>query len=244
MKKTRKSHDHAGYYDLEGRYYDFYANNFDVDELETNGQVLLEAKKWDKMYAKAIAPIKKWLTENQEEVLEQFNDTLFQEQWDKYATENISSWEMTSLGFYAHRHELDGISKTKYGLSDFHCLPQQAQWPISQVQRICGTVIAKSDLKSTVTILTPHSGVVDVKFNRDLYAYYNRRISEVMPDGSKRVVEEGWFSKGMTVIMCGYRRGNMFVAKRFRGSEVMYRLDVDENYNIVNVIGKRAGDNE
>lgn len=244
LKKTCKSADHPGFYELNGRYYDFFAANFDVDDLTVNGNVLLDAKRWDKIYASSVAPLKKWLTDEQEDVLCAFNDTLFQEQWDKYANGNISSWEMASLGFYSHKHELEGIDPVKYGLKDFNSLSEQVQWPITNIQRICGTVIAKSDLKSTVTILTPYSGVVDVKLNRDMYAYYNRRISEVMPDGSKKVIEEGWFSKGSLLIVCGYRRGNMFVAKKFKGSETIYRLFVDENYNIIGITGNRSGENE
>ena len=244
LKKMCKSDEHPGFYDLKDKYYDFYEQHFDVDDLVVNGNILLDIKKWDKIYAKCMVPVKAWLTENQDYVLEQFNDILFQEQWNKYASGNISSWEMTSLGFYAHQHELCHIDRQKYGLSDFNSLCEQSQWPVTQVQRICGTVIAKSDLKSTVTILTPDGEVVDVKFNRDLYAYYNRRISDIQPDGTKKLLEEGWFAKGTLVIICGYRRGNMFTAKKMKGNEVMYRLTVDAQYNINELYSKRVGDNE
>lgn len=239
LKKTCKSEEHPGYYLLNDRYYSFFEKHFDTDDLTINGDILLDVKKWDKIYAKAITPLKKWLVDNQEEILEEFNETLFRQQWDRYATGNISSWEMTSLGFYAHRHELDGISMERYGLSDFNCLSEQTQWPITNVQRICGTVIAKNDLKSTVTILTPHSGVVDVKMNRDLYAYYNRRISEVGSDGVKHVIEDGWFSKGTLLIVCGYRRGNMFVVKQIKNNKAMYKLETDENYTITELYSER-----
>ena len=41
-----------------------------------------------------------WLKENQTAILNQYNNLLFQETWDKYATGNISAWEMESLCFY------------------------------------------------------------------------------------------------------------------------------------------------
>ena len=244
LKKNCKSDEHKGFYRLSGRYYDFYESNFDVDKLVVDDEILLDAKVWDKMYTKGMAPVKNWIVDEQETILDKFNDMLFKEQWNKYATGNISAWEMASLGFYSHKHELQDIDKRVYGISDFGKLPEQTSWPINSSQKICGTIIAKSDLKCTASVLTPNDGVVDVKFNRDLYAYYNRRISTVMPDGTKHVLEEGWFTKGTPVIVCGYRRGNMFVARKAKNYEPIYKLVIDEHYNIVEVYSERAGDED
>ena len=41
-----------------------------------------------------------YLKSHQEEMLKAYNTILFKEQWDKYATGNISAWEMESLCFY------------------------------------------------------------------------------------------------------------------------------------------------
>ena len=43
---------------------------------------------------------------NQKQMLTDFNNQLFQEQWDKYALGSYSTWEMESLGTYEHEHEL------------------------------------------------------------------------------------------------------------------------------------------
>lgn len=95
-----------------------------------------------------------------------------------------------------------------------------------------GTVIAKDDMHSSISVLTLGSGVVDVKMNRDYFAKYNRRISEVQKDGTKKIVENGWFQKSTLVILNGYRRGSLFMVKTYKKSQFhgLYKiLDIKEN---------------
>ena len=68
-----------------------------------------------------------WLRDNQEDMLNKFNKVLFQEAWDKYAQGTISSWEMESLCFYYHEHELADVNKQKYGLVDFNTLSTEPE---------------------------------------------------------------------------------------------------------------------
>ena len=37
-----------------------------------------------------------------------------------------------------------------------------------------------------------------------------------MPDGTKKVVEKGWFSRGKKVLLTGFRRDDMFVTKTYK----------------------------
>ena len=41
-----------------------------------------------------------YFREHQQELLDQLNNTLFQEIWNKYAEGTLATWEMDSLGFY------------------------------------------------------------------------------------------------------------------------------------------------
>ena len=59
---------------------------------------------------------------------------------------------------------------------------------------------------------------------------YNRQISEVQSDVSKKVIEKGWFSRGTKIMVTGYRREDTFVAKTYKSTAThqLYRItDVD-----------------
>ena len=233
-----------------GKYYvfdegslNFYSQYYDLNELDIiNGITCILQTKWDKIYQKEMDAARDWLKENQDEVLNQYNNLLFNETWNKYATGNISAWEMESLCFYYHEHELTDIDKQKYGIVNFSTLSYEPEVdyffkragrdiPIFKLYKIAGTIISKNNTKASVTILTT-DGVVNVKFTKEYYAMYNRQISEVQTDGSKKVLEKGWFSRGTKIMITGYRREDTFVAKTYKATST------HQLYRIVNVEGK------
>ena len=193
------------------------------------------------MYSKCMDAARDWLKTNQQEVLEQVNTMLFKDCWNKYAEGNVSSWEMEALCFYYHKHELYNIDKQKYGIVDFNHLPVEPpveyffkrngkDLPIYKTYKIVGTVISKNDNKSSVTLLTT-TGVVNVKFTRDQYAKYGKQISEKQEDGTKKVIEKGWFKRGTKLMITGFRREDMFVAKTYKNTPThqIYRVTVVNN---------------
>ena len=235
-----------------GKYYvfdegslDFYSQYYDLNELDViNGVTCILQTKWDKIYQKEMDEARNWLKSNQEEVLNQYNNLLFNETWNKYATGNISAWEMESLCFYYHEHELLNIDKHKYGIVNFFDLSYEPEVdyffqragrdiPIFKLYKIAGTIISKNNTKASVVILTT-DGVVTVKFTKEYYAMYNRQISEVQADGSKKVLEKGWFSRGTKIMVTGYRREDTFVAKTYKATSThqLYRIMNVEGRNI------------
>ena len=233
-----------------GKYYvfdegslNFYSQYYDLNELDViNGITCILQTKWDKIYQKEMDEARNWLKENQNEVLNQYNNLLFNETWNKYATGNISAWEMESLCFYYHEHELANIDKHKYGIVNFSTLSYEPEVdyffkragrdiPIFKLYKIAGTIISKNNTKASVAILTT-DGVVNVKFTKEQYAMYNRQISEVQADGSKKVLEKGWFSRGTKIMITGYRREDTFVAKTYKATST------HQLYRIVNVEGR------
>ena len=219
------------YYSLKSdNYYKFYTKFFDVDLLEPLGnKVGIKQKTWKKLYDEAMKPAKEYLKNHQDELLDKLNNSIFDTIWNKYAQGNYSSWEMDSLGMYYHKHELSSVDNKIYEIDSFKNLPTSpevettfkrkgAEIPIYKLHRIAGTVIAKDDMHSSISVLTVDSGVVTVKMNRDYYAMYNRRISEVQKDGTKKVIEQGWFSKGTLVVLQGIRRGDSFFLKNYKRS--------------------------
>ena len=146
--------------------------------------------------------------------------------------------------FYYHEHELKNLNE-KYGYSDFYKLPEEPEiertiykkgMPINlyKLHRIYGTCIAKNKTKSTVSLLTP-SGVVTVKFRKEYFNLFDKRISAIGADGKKHVVENSWFNRGSMIVVTGIRRDTDFIAKKYSttGGHQLYKIDsIDENGNI------------
>ena len=44
---------------------------------------------------------------------------------------------------------------------------------------------------------------------------FGRQISEKQEDGTKKVMEKGWFQRGAKVMCTGFRRDDMFVTKTY-----------------------------
>ena len=239
LKEYKWKEDNKNYYYIPHEYaINFYFNNLDPNSIDKvlNGVPMIEQKNWDKIYQKIMDAARDWLKENQEQVLKEMNQKLFQMEWDKYAKGSISAWEMSSLCFYYHDHELKNIDNQKYGIVNFDNLSASpvvdyffkkngVQIPIYKLCRIAGTVIGKNDTRHLVTLLTT-SGVVNVKLTRDYYAMFNRQISEVNEKGEKKVKEKGWFTRGVKLLVTGYRRDDTFVAKKYKstGGHQLYKI--------------------
>lgn len=217
------------YYVLRsGKYYSAYEEHYNVDLMVPHGnKTAILQKDWKKQYDKVMAKAKEYLKEHQEEMLEALNSKMVEEIWEKDAAGGYAHWEMESLGMYYAPHELSNLQGWKYGVADFNSLSEDpevdyyfkrngSKIPIYKTYRLAGTVIAKDDLHSSISVLTTDSGVVNVKMTRDLFAMYNRRISEVQADGTKKVREQGWFQRGTLVLLTGYRRQNTFVLKAYK----------------------------
>ena len=195
-----------------------------------------------------------YLKAHQQEMLKAYNTILFKEQWEKYATGNISSWEMESLCFYYHDHELAHIDFAKYGIKNFFTLSPEPEVdyffkrngkeiPIYKLSRVAGTVIGKNDTRHLVTLLTV-DGVVNVKFTRDYYAMFNRQLSEKDESGVKHVTEKGWFTRGTKLLVTGFRRDDTFVSRKYQktGGHQLYLIENIEGRSI-NITSERYGEN-
>ena len=242
-KFLKDSKKNGQYYVFDAQTFEFYSNNYDIEMLESiKGIPCILQKSWDKIYRNIMETAKEWLKNNQSTVLNQYNSLLFKEAWSKYAAGNISAWEMESLCFYYHPHELVNLDTEKYGIVNFFNLSYDSevdywfkrngkQLPIFKLYKIAGTVISKDNTKATISLLTT-DGVVTVKFTKEYYVMFNRQISQIQQDGKKKVLEKGWFVRGTKVLVTGYRREDTFVAKTYKNTPT------HQLYKITNVNGK------
>lgn len=197
----------------------------------------IDVKMWDKVYQKQMDVFRDWIASDKEGILNALNDAIFMEEWEKYGKGNLSSWEMEALCFYYHPHELINANTYKYGISNYKDLPEvpvveriyqrgNASIPIYRLNKICGTCIAKDKAKSTVYLLTTQ-GVVTVKFTKEYFSMFDRRISTIDPTtGKKKFLENSWFNRGSMIMVKGFRREDMFISRNYAASpgHQLYRI--------------------
>ena len=215
--KTQKNGD---YYILNDAALNFLETNFSLNNVEDG--IKIWQKTWDNMYSKGMEPMRQYLKDNKVEMLTKLNNVLLQEVIDKYALGNISKWEMDSISFYAHAHELIDF---KNDFDDFNQLSEEPQIEYSfagnsgqeikvfKIYNIIGTVIDKDKIRNTVTLLTP-TGVVNVKVYKNQYALYDKQISQRDENGVKHVIEASWFKRGTLLRIQGIRRGADFIPRK------------------------------
>ena len=245
----------AAFYTINPRAYAF------LDEIgcaSIINKFTLNVKIWDKIYNKYMDIFRKWISENQTELLTSLNDEAFLEDWHKYAEGTMSSWEMSALCFYYHDHELKNMNTGLYGIVDFYNLPEEPEvtekiWNragkeirIFKLHKICGTCIAKNKNKSTISLLTT-SGVVTVKFRKEYFALFDKQISVLGEDGKKHVCEKSWFNRGSKLIIMGMRSGDDFIVKKYAstpGHQLYQITDIDDKGNVTLKDGRYGEENE
>ena len=246
--KYLKKFKEETYYLMNNIAFSFYEKNFDLDLLVlddlTESGFKIKQTDWDKIYKKQMDIIRPYIKEHNQELLEAVNSRLVQDMWNKYCRGNISSWEMDAISCYIHEHELAHLRNDAYGFVDYKKLPEEPEVnyefrskqtgkkvPLFKIHRIAGTVLDKDKTKKSVTLLTS-TGVVTVKIFGDAFTHYDKQLSERGSDGHKHVIEKSWFSRGNKIIVTGIRRGDTFLAKKYKNTP--YHLvelinDINEN---------------
>lgn len=260
FNKYLKRFKNGIYYDLDTIACKFYTKNYDDSKLESfivndNEQsAKIKQTIWDNIYKKAMEPVRVWMKQNQEDILNMLNRSLYNETYNKYAEGSLSAWEMSSLGFYYHEHELQNLKNEIYHITPINKLSKQPEVErsfttkdgheisIFKITRIAGTVIDKDKNKGTVCLLTP-DGVINVKIWKNQFAVWDKQISRKNPDGTKHVVEKSWFTRGNKLIITGFKRDDAFIPKKYKNTEwpLFERIDeIDENGWIIASATERA----
>ena len=230
FNKYLKKFKWNNYYLVDEIALNFYEQHFDMDKLRpsTNGEAefMIKQTDWDNIYQHHMDIIRPWVKKNAADLLVKVNDKLMGDTWNKYCLGSLSKWEMDAVSFYSHEHELARIKTRPYEITNFHNIPENPvvervlpikgkQIPIMKIFRIAGTVLDRDKAKKTVTLLTT-DGVVTVKVFGQVFAHYDKQISEKGTDGKKHVIEKSIFNRGNKIIVSGIRVGeNEFLAKKY-----------------------------
>ena len=225
-KYLKKMKLDSNYYGLDNIAFGFIEKYFDIDKVvpdsSTESGFKIRQDVWDKIYQNQMDIIRPYVKKNHDYLLKSVNDRLTADVWNKYCLGDYSKWEMDSVSFYSHNHELSGIDNELYLIDNFFDLSEipevervipikGKQVPIFKLHRIAGTVLDRDKAKKTVQLLTP-DGVVSVKVYGAFEAY-DRQISEKGPDGKKHIIEKSMFTRGNKIIVTGIRQEESFVAK-------------------------------
>ena len=246
FNKYLKKYKSGEYYVLDANSTRFYEAHFDMDKLFVEDeQYKLPQTIWDAKYKKLMDPVRAYMKQNQEDLLNKLNQKLFDELWNKYCTGTISKWEMDSVSYYSHEHELANVDLSLYDCVNYFTLPDEPiidnkwwkdgkQIVLYKIFRIAGTILEKDKNKGLVTLLTKE-GVVTVKIFGPVFTTYDKQISERRVDGTKKIIEKSWLSRGNKIIVTGIKRDDSFLAKKY--ARTPYHLvelidTIDENGNI------------
>jgi len=181
------------------------------------------------------------------EILDTYNNLIFQENWDKYAVGNIAKWEMDSMNYYKTAHELSYVNTTEYHIENFFDLPEDPivndigiyrgkEFKRYGLSLIMGTVLDRDKTKHTVSLLTPQ-GVVTCKLYDGAFNHYNKTISKIESSGKKKRIEESWFKRGNLLLVYGFRMGEQFKPRKYKNSiyqhSIMKIIKVEHDGSIV-----------
>ena len=218
-------------FQLDNIAFAFYEKNFDLDLLtpaDSESGFAIDSLKWDKIYQKYMDQIRPWIKQNSAKLLEQVNERLMSDMWNKYCLGSLSKWEMDSISCYQHQHELANVDFSNYNISNFYDLNENPtidrvlqikgkEIPIFKIYRIAGTVLDRDKQKKTITLLTTE-GVVTVKIFGEVFSYYDKQISEKGADGHKHIIRKSDFSRGNKLIITGIRRDESFHGKKYKST--------------------------
>lgn len=227
-KYLKKMKMDSNYYGLDNIAFRFIEKYFDIDKAIpddlTESGFKIRQDVWDEIYQNQMDIIRPYIKRNHDYLLKSVNDRLTADVWNKYCLGDYSKWEMDSVSFYSHEHELSGIDNELYLIDNFFDLSEipevervipikGKQVPIFRLHRIAGTVLDRDKAKKTVQLLTP-DGVVSVKVY-GAFQNYDAQLSERGPDGKKHVLRKSEFTRGNKLIITGIRQGDSFVAKKY-----------------------------
>lgn len=186
-------------------------------------RLVIDTKRYDKWFNVFAKPLKEWL--KTPEAVEIERKKRCAELWTKECKGNPEHWAFEALNFYPEKHELEvstlGTMLNYQAFNDLEPEPKVIKEVTSRNGRkfsiyenhiIAGTIVAKNNIKSTVSLLTP-DGLAIVSLGRQLYAKLGKK--EMVGQGKNRhCVSDSWLERGNKLVVTGYRQQDSFRLRR------------------------------
>lgn len=189
----------------------------EILDIDANGKYIINNKLFNKIYESKIGKLKEFISSK--ELLNSYNMILKGKNWNKNCSGSVLDWEMESICYYTNKHQVECLDLSAFcTIEDFFELPEipvvlkrekyrNIEFDINKISAICGVVLDKNKNKSIITVTTP-SGCVDIKMNKGSFAHYDKVTD----------ISDSWFKRGTILIVIGYRRGEVFYAKKYKDS--------------------------
>ena len=238
----------TAFYKLDRKFAEpYFYENFESEmkeekdyEYTDEGYIAVKRGAIEKVFDKLTANFKDTVLTNQD-FLDKINQDRFNSLWREKVPGTISKWEMDSLCFYYSGHELAGVKRDMYHISDFtqlslepeisdHYFYRGQKKPRFKLTRIAGTVIDKNKDKHTVSLLTL-DGVVQVKFYKGQFSFYDKKLVDIKDDGTKENLEDSWFTRGTKLMITGFRRDEQFIPKKYNDSIYKHTVQLIKSIN-------------
>ncbi len=242
-KKLPKRGYHDRYFILDDASQPVFNKFFSEDSVVDvkDGFYIISEKEFIKEYNVLIQPLRDWFSS--QETLNAYNNAFFKSVWNEKASGTEASWNMEACCFYDQEHELANVDEKYYGIVNYFDLPEEpepynwynrkvdGEWkrvPKYRITRIAGTVLQSVNAKHTVALLTCY-GVVNVKFYKGSYAFYNKRISQPLENGKKKVLEDSWLKRGNKLLISGIRRDDQFFPLIYKDTIYKHTVNLIKN---------------
>ena len=238
----------TAFYRLDRKYAEpYFYENFENDLIEgkdykydDEGYIVVKRGSIERVIAKLTKSFKESVLNNNK-YIEALNNYRFEKKWEEKVPGSVPKWEMDSLCYYYTDHELKGVNKNIYNITNFFELAEDPEISYTYYYRdqekarytlfkIMGTVIQKNKDHHTVSLLTL-DGVVEVKFYKGQFSFYDKQIVELREDGSKEVKEKSWFQRGNKLVVTGFRRGENFIPRKYKDSIYNHSLQLIKEVN-------------
>ena len=200
----------------------------DYDYVSAN-EIIIKITAFDTFFKNQLEPLNNYLnsTQGKEEFRKLEQKHFINELISKNAQGTEEDWDMQTMSFYSKDHALKRVATEVYNIQNFNELPElpvmktyekngETKSTVSNTCTICGTVVSSDNIKHVVSLLTNYGVVVNVKLFSQSYNEFSRKISVLanpQDKKSKIVLDDSLFKRGTKLLIHGFRRENMFVAK-------------------------------
>lgn len=212
---------------------EFFVNNVQLNYDLDDEKIIVDQKEFNKYFNRKIKPLKEWLkTEKALDIEVRIRRNMF---WQENCLGTVENWFFETLNYYPFEHfltktDLDAMFDFK-SFNELPAVPQvktlvgkNHKFPIYETYEIAGSVVAKNNVKKTITLLTL-DGTAVCKLGDVLFS----KLNQVIKNGD--VKEDSWLTRGTNLVLLGTRIGNEFKVKKVKNATSVMKI-VNNGYRV------------
>lgn len=200
--------------------------NYDIEPLvdEESGAAYFTKKDFDKYTTAKLEPIKQYIKDNKEKLLSVVNLAAEEEMVGKYF-QTLEAGELHALSYYYTQSIFQTPLYANFAVKthskiDFTHLNEEPiiEWQNDEgakkfeLTRIAVSVVGRDRQKCIVGCIDHNNNFFLAKINKNTFKKFDKQIT------TETGREKSWFSKGSQLLLTGYRNGDLFQVKSYKGS--------------------------